>query len=52
MILFGIACIIVCSRLPGRESIRVYGETEKKRLSKEEAAAVRNKRRKLRKKLK
>jgi hypothetical protein len=43
------------SRLPGREVIHVYSDTpqitRKPALSKEEAAAERNKRRKLRKKL-
>jgi phosphatidylglycerol:prolipoprotein diacylglycerol transferase len=53
MILFGIIWILAMSRLPGRETIRVYSDTPtgKPQLSKEEAAAERNKRRKLRKKL-
>jgi phosphatidylglycerol:prolipoprotein diacylglycerol transferase len=52
MILFGVIWIIVCSRLPGKEVIRVYGEEEERiQVNKEEAAAERNKRRKLRKKL-
>ena len=52
MILFGIIWIIISSRLPGKEVIRIYSDDdEKKSISKEEAAANRNKRRKLRKKL-
>jgi phosphatidylglycerol:prolipoprotein diacylglycerol transferase len=51
MILFGIALLIITSRMPDREPVRVYGEGEKT-VSKEEAAMERNRRRKLRKKLK
>jgi len=51
MILFGIIWLIIASRLPNREVIRVYGEEQKKQIDKKEAAAERNKRRKLRKKL-
>jgi phosphatidylglycerol:prolipoprotein diacylglycerol transferase len=52
MILLGVVLIIVCSRLPGKETIRVYSEDEEKTpVNREEAAAERNKRRKLRKKL-
>ena len=52
MILFGVAWIIIASRLPGREVIRIYDEGEHKTVNKEEAAKERNQRRKLRKKLK
>jgi len=52
MILFGIIWLIISSRLPNREAIRVYTEEEKKPVRREETAAGRNKRRKLRKKLK
>jgi phosphatidylglycerol:prolipoprotein diacylglycerol transferase len=51
MILFGIVWTVVASRLPDREVVRVYGVTEKKKKSVEESHAERNKRRKLRKKL-
>ena len=51
MILFGIVWLIIASRLPGREPVRVYSETGEKPVSREEAAAERNRRRKLRKKL-
>jgi len=55
MILFGVVWLIVISRLPNREVTYIYGENEEKPPSdaeKEEAAKERNKRRKLRKKLK
>ena len=55
MILFGIIWLIIASRLPDREAIRVYGEEEKtpamREAHSEEVRAERNKRRKLRKKL-
>ncbi|MCL2759199.1 MAG: prolipoprotein diacylglyceryl transferase [Treponema sp.] len=55
MILFGIIWLIVASRLPNREVVYIYNEDEnptQKTVNKEEAAKERNKRRKLRKKLK
>ena len=54
MILFGVTWIIIASRLPNREPIRVYDGSENlpPPVSKEDAAKDRNKRRKLRKKLK
>jgi len=58
MILFGAVWLIIASRLPDREVTYVYGEDEKPPVNdntaaeKEEAAKERNKRRKLRKKLK
>jgi phosphatidylglycerol:prolipoprotein diacylglycerol transferase len=55
MILFGVIWLIIASRLPDREPIRMYsasGMAEKPKISKEEAAKERNQRRKLRKKLK
>ena len=54
MILFGITWLIIASRLPNREPIRVYDDSENAPppVTKEEAAKERNKRRKLRKKLK
>ena len=55
MIIFGITWLIVASRLPNRETIRIYDEEEQKRAEreeiKEEARVERNKQRKLRKKL-
>jgi phosphatidylglycerol:prolipoprotein diacylglycerol transferase len=51
MILFGIIWIIVTSRLPEREVIRVYADEEKKPIKREETASQRNRRRKQRKKL-
>ena len=51
MIVFGVVWIIIASRLPNREVIRVYDEEEKPAVKKEEASAERNRRRKLRKKL-
>ena len=52
MILFGAALLFAASRLPDREVIRVYsGDEQKPPINKEEAAAERNRRRKLRKKL-
>jgi len=55
MILFGVVWLIIASRLPNKEVTYVYGEDEEKPTvytAKEEAAKERNKRRKLRKKLK
>ena len=52
MIVSGIVWLIIASRLPGREVIRVYPEEEKPVVVNEEAAKERNRRRKLRKKLK
>jgi phosphatidylglycerol:prolipoprotein diacylglycerol transferase len=55
MILFGIIWLIVISRLPNKEVTYIYDENEEKPhtdADKEEAAKERNKRRKLRKKLK
>jgi len=53
MILLGVVWIIIASRLPNREAIRVYGEVEEKPVvKKEEDSAERNRRRKLRKRLK
>jgi len=51
MILFGVIWIIIASRLPDREVIRVYSEEEQPAVKKEENPADRNRRRKLRKKL-
>jgi phosphatidylglycerol:prolipoprotein diacylglycerol transferase len=51
MIVFGIALIIIASRLPNREVIRVYDEEEPPPVN-DEAAKERNQRRKLRRKLK
>ena len=50
MIVFGVVWLIAASRLPNREVTYVYSD-EPKRISKEEAAARRNRERKLRKKL-
>jgi len=54
MIIFGLTWIIICSRLPNREPIRFYDGSENAPppVTKEDAAKDRNKRRKLRKKLK
>lgn len=57
MIAFGIVWLIIASMLPNRVPIRVYDDTHKnphyvKPVSKEEAAAQRNRQRKLRKRLK
>ena len=54
MILFGITWIIICSRLPNKEPIRIYSDEQPPppTVNKEGAAKERNKRRKLRKKLK
>ena len=53
MIMFGVIWLIIASRLPNKEPVRVYsGETAPSPVNKEEAAKERNKRRKLRKKLK
>jgi phosphatidylglycerol:prolipoprotein diacylglycerol transferase len=51
MILFGIVWMIIASRLPGRETIRVYPDAKKEVPDKTDADRERNKRRKLRKKL-
>jgi len=51
MMLFGIIWIIIASRLPGREVTYIYDEEQEVQASKEASAAERNKRRKLRKKL-
>ncbi|MCL2276982.1 MAG: prolipoprotein diacylglyceryl transferase [Treponema sp.] len=51
MIVFGIAWIIICSRLPNKEAIRVYS-VDVKVTTPENNAKERNQRRKLRKKLK
>jgi phosphatidylglycerol:prolipoprotein diacylglycerol transferase len=52
MIVFGVVWLIIASHLPNREVIRFYDGEQRKPVNKEEAAAERNKRRKLRKKLK
>ena len=51
MITFGIIWLIIASRMPNRDVIRVYDKIEQKPDNTEEARAERNKRRKLRKKL-
>jgi len=55
MILFGLAWIIICSRLPNKEVIRVYPEgeiaEERKPVNAQDAAKERNKQRNLRKRL-
>jgi len=55
MILFGVTWLIIASRLPNREPVRIYGEEPQQKQhesgSKEAAAKERNQRRKLRKKL-
>jgi len=51
MIVFGITLIIIASRLPNREVIRVYEEQEKPPDKTDAAAKERNQRRKLRRKL-
>jgi len=52
MALGGVIWLIIASRLPGREVIRVYNQEENKNTGKEETAANKNKQRNLRKKLK
>jgi len=53
MIVFGVIWLIVASRLPNRDVVYIYGKEEEiPAVNKEEAAKERNKRRKLRKKLK
>jgi len=52
MIFFGVVWLIIASRLPNKEVTYVYDEKPQKITNKEEAAKERNKRRKLRKKLK
>ena len=51
MMLFGVIWLIIASRLPGREVTYVYDEEQKPQIDRKEAASDRNKRRKLRKKL-
>ncbi|MDR0444367.1 MAG: prolipoprotein diacylglyceryl transferase [Treponema sp.] len=53
MILFGVVWLLIASRLPGREVIRVYDENteQQKQSNREEAEAERKRQRKLRKKL-
>jgi phosphatidylglycerol:prolipoprotein diacylglycerol transferase len=53
MIVFGVVWLIVASRLPGRETLRVYADADNDKPSVDPAAkaAERNKRRNLRKKL-
>jgi hypothetical protein len=51
MILFGVIWLIIASRLPNSEPIRVYSEEQNRQTDKQEAAAERNRQRKLRKKL-
>ncbi|MDR0502137.1 MAG: prolipoprotein diacylglyceryl transferase [Treponema sp.] len=53
MVLFGIIWLIIASRLPGREVVRFYtGDEGKKIVYTHETSVQRNRRRKLRKKLK
>jgi phosphatidylglycerol:prolipoprotein diacylglycerol transferase len=55
MIIFGLTWLFVCSRLPNREPIRIYSDEvthNRAPIDLEEQAKERNKRRKLRKKLK
>ena len=52
MMLFGVIWWIIASRLPDREVTYIYSKEETVQVNKEETAAERNKRRKLRKKLK
>ena len=51
MMVFGVLWIVVCSRLPGKEPIRIYSEEQIKPHVKAETSTERNKQRKLRKKL-
>jgi phosphatidylglycerol:prolipoprotein diacylglycerol transferase len=54
MIVFGIVWLIVCSRLPDREPVRVYNDDNgepKKAISETEKTVERNRRRRLRRKL-
>jgi len=51
MILFGVIWLIIASRLPDREVTYIYNEEQKPQISRKETASERNKRRKLRKKL-
>jgi phosphatidylglycerol:prolipoprotein diacylglycerol transferase len=51
MIVFGIVWIIICSRLPGREPVRLYGADAPESGKSAEKTNDRNKRRKLRKRL-
>jgi len=52
MIIFGIVWLFAASHFPNREVIYVYNEERQKPASREDTAAERNKRRKLRRKLK
>jgi len=52
MIMFGIVWLIVASRLPNREVVYIFNGEEKEQINEEDAKKERNKRRKLRKKLK
>jgi len=52
MILFGIVWLFIASRLPNKEAVYIYTPEEKPLINKEDASKERNKRRKLRKKLK
>ena len=51
MILFGVVWLIIASRLPDREAIRVYPEDQRPQIDKEAADKERKRQRKLRKKL-
>jgi len=52
MMVFGVVWLIITSRLPNREVIRVYSQAQEiKPVNKEDAAKERNRRRKLRRKL-
>jgi phosphatidylglycerol:prolipoprotein diacylglycerol transferase len=51
MILFGIVWLIIASRLPDREPIRIYSNEKPKEIDKKESNTQRNKRRNLRRKL-
>ena len=52
MMVFGAVWLIIASRLPDKKPVIIYGNEEKPAASKEETNTQRNKRRKLRKKLK
>ena len=52
MMIFGIVWLIVASRMPDREVIRVYDKEARKQAEKKESAKDKNKRRQKRKKLK
>jgi len=51
MMLFGVIWVIIVSRLPGKEVTYIYDEEQKPQINREASASERNKRRKLRKKL-